>query len=336
MRPVCEVLINGRAASGTLMQRLSSCTVTDEEGIASDRVDIDLADFPPAEIPKPGATIAIRMGYGTALSDMGEFIAEEVEVSVKPGTMRITGKSADLGGDVKDQKERHWDDVTLGKLVRQIAGEHGLRASVDPALASFHYSWIGQVQESDLAFLERLAHRHAALFAIKRGTLIFAIRGSGKSPTGKDLSTLKITTDILVEGSAKVTWSSRPKYGEVIAHYMDRATGKREEVSIVLQPDGPDEDDEPDGEGAFTLDQPFASKAEAEAAAKAKVAELKRASVTFEAAVVGNPIARGGAPVTFKGVRPGLDGLIFIVETAVHRFTAANGYTTQLTGALKA
>src|SRR5687768_9628630 len=105
MRPICEVLIDGKAASGVLMGRLSSCTVTDEEGISADRVDIDLADDPPAEVPQPGAIITVRMGYGAALSDLGEFIAEEVEVSVKPGTMRITGKSADLGGDAKDQKE---------------------------------------------------------------------------------------------------------------------------------------------------------------------------------------------------------------------------------------
>lgn len=308
------------------MERLASVSVSDEEGVTSDRLELELNDSPPAAIPRQGAVIGVRLGYGDALSDMGEFIAEEVELRCFPFTMRISGKSADLGGSAKDQKERHWDNITLGALVTQIASEHGFAASVDPSLSSFTYPYLAQVGEGDLAFLERLAQRHNALFAIKARTVVFAVRGSGLSPLGSVLTGITITPQNLGPGSATVTFSERTKYKEVVAVYMDRATGKRVEVTAP---------GDPAGEGDFTMDQPFGTEAEARAAAASKAAELKRRAATFTATIIGEPAARAGAEVRFSGVRPGIDGLAFVTETARHDFSKS-GYMTTLSGSIKA
>jgi phage protein D len=326
MRPVCQILIDGAPASGLFMDRMISCTVTDNEGVSADMVEIELDDNPPAALPRRGAVLSISMGYATGVAFMGEFLAEEIEARALPYSLRITGKSADMGGKEKGQKERHWDDVTLGELIKEIAADHDLASSVDPALASFVYPWIGQIGESDIAFLERLADRHGAIFAIKKRTVIFAQRGAAVSPTGAALTASILTPSVIAPGSCSFTLSERSKYAEVISVYMDRASGERREVTVEA---------DPEGEGAFTIDQPYASQAEARSAATARARELQRRALNFGTQIIGDPTIRGGAPVVFAGVRPGLDGTEFIVETATHAFSKAGGYTTTLTGKLK-
>ncbi|SHE79641.1 hypothetical protein SAMN05444339_10288 [Loktanella atrilutea] len=326
-RPQIIITVDGKPVSGVFTERLMSVTVMDEEGLSADRVELELADDPPAELPKPGAIISVQMGYaGSGAAFMGEFIAEEIEIRVLPYALRITGKSADLGGDTKDQKERHFDDITLGDLVKKIASEGGLKSSVAPEIASFRYEWIGQIGESNVAFLERIAKRHNALFSIKNQTVIFAVRGSGLTPTGLPLTPYVITRATLAPGSASFVRSERTRYEDVIACYMDRATGKRVEVKVPA---------EKSGTGSFTMDQPFASKGEAEAAAKSKAKQLLRQGFQFSATVVGDPTIRGGSVVTFANVRSGIDGVAFTVRSAVHRFDKRSGYTTQISGELQ-
>ena len=43
----------------------------------------------------------------------------------------------------------------------------------------------------------------------------------------------------------------------------------------------------------------------------------------------GDPSIRAGAPLIYVGVRPELDGISFIIETATHTLNKS-GYTTQV------
>jgi hypothetical protein len=43
----------------------------------------------------------------------------------------------------------------------------------------------------------------------------------------------------------------------------------------------------------------------------------------------GDPAIRAGAPFRYEGVRPELDGIEFIIETATHTLSKS-GYTTQV------
>ncbi len=325
MQPRCEITIDGSPATSTLTSRLISCSVTDEEGISSDQVEIELNDDTPAQIPRIGAVIGVKMGYEGALSDMGEFIAQDIEVLIRPFQMRIIGKSADLGGKSKTQRERHWDNITIGKLVAQIASENGLASAVAPELASFTYPWIGQNGESDVAFLERLSRNHGAIFSIKARTIIFAVRGSGVSPLGSLLTSLVLDPLTVAPGSCRVSFSQRARFLEVVAVWQDRAGGKRREVTVPC---------DPQGEGTHTMDQPFGSEATAREGAKAKALELRRKAITFTAEIIGNPAARGGAPVIFQGMRPEIDGRKFIINSANHRFSK-DGYKTAVAGSIQ-
>lgn len=326
MYPVCEIRINGQPVGGIFLARLISCEVSDKEGLASDTMRVELHDDPPATIPEPGDTISARMGYGSALADMGEFIIDKVEVRALPGRLSISAKAVDVAGEAKAMTERHWDDATVAEIVGEIASELGLTAAVDPAIGERVIDWIAQVGESPIAFLERLAGRQGALFSIKGGTVIFASRGAGQTPDGRALTAARITPSIVIPDSLIFSLTSRSKYGKVVASYMDRGTARRVEVEV--------ESDE-EGDATYRIEAPLATEDEARRAAEAKADDLKRGQLTFRCEVIGDPTARAGAPVVFSGCRVGMDGREWIASEATHRWSKSGGYRTRLAGSIK-
>jgi len=110
-KPIVEVTIDGVAVAGLFYERLVSLTVTDKEGIGADTFDMDLNDGPPQflAIPRKGAVVEIKLGYGAARS-LGKFTVDKVACKVFPFSMSISGKSADFrAGKLKEKQERHWD-----------------------------------------------------------------------------------------------------------------------------------------------------------------------------------------------------------------------------------
>lgn len=326
MKPQCVVTVNGKPVTGDFLRRLSECEIVDRDGVASDSVRLRLDDNPPAEIPQPGARIDVSMGYDGALVPMGSFIADEVEVECLPYAITITGRAAEMGGAAKEMRRRHWDDATLSDIIGTVASDLGVQPVVDAALGGFRYEWLGQIAESNAAFLERLAERHGALFSIKAGRLVFARRGAGLSASGKPLTGMVIAPARLVTGSCRVTFSTRSAYRTVKASWMDRTSGRKRTVEI---------EGDPEGASDFEIGQPFASEDEARQAARAKAASLGRGKLAFTASLLGDPSIRAGAPCQFAGVRPGVDGIPLLIEEAIHRFSKTGGYTTDIIGSIK-
>lgn len=323
MTPVCLISVDGKPVSGLFMSRLVSCTVTDNEGVSSDSVAIVLNDSPPATIPRKGASISVRMGHReTGVADMGAFVAEEIEVSMLPYTMSITGKAAEMRGKAKEHREKHWDNKTIKDIVSELAGELGLSPVVGQTVGAFKYAWQAMQSESPIHFLERLAERHDAVFTVKNGRLVFTERGTGTSASGAALTPILVTPLIVSPGSARVMITDRTSYSAVKASYVDRKKARKVDVEELC---------DPAGQAIYRCPEQCADEAEARAVAKAKGKALKRAQMAFSCVIRGDPAARAGAPLTFALNRPGVDGLPFIIGCAAHTFTK-EGYTTQLSG----
>ena len=326
MHPRIEVTIDGKAVAGAFYERLVSITVTDKEGITSDTVDIELNDGPPSflSIPRKGAIIDVKLGYG-ALRSLGQFTADKVTCKCLPYSMSISGKAADLrSGKLKEPQERHWDKKKLKDIIGEIASESGLSASVDSEIGNFEYEWLAQQDESNTQFLRRLEKRHNGLFAIKNKKLIFAKRGSGLSAGGLFGGSVVVTPAIIINGSCSFEANDRTKYSKVVAYHQDKDKAERVEIEA---------DADADGDSVYRIPEPFANVAEADKAAQAKAKDLKRGEGAVSVTVVGDTGISAGSPLLFSGVRPGLDGAPYIIDTATHTFSKA-GYTTQISGKL--
>lgn len=329
MHPVVDITVGGKPVAGAFYERLISVSVTDKEGVSSDTLQTELNDGPPAflALPRTGAIVDIRMGYReTGIRSLGLFTVDKVSANCLPYSLSVSGKSADLArGKLKENQERHWDKTTLGAIVSEIAGESGLAAAIDTTIGAHPYKWLAQQDESNIHFLERLARRHNALFSIKGGRLIFAARGSGLSASGAFVGSVVVTPAMVIQGTCSFEANDRTKYKSVVAYYQDKDKAKRVEVEAQASAEG---------DSVFRLSEPFADVAEADTAAQSKARQLKRGEGTASVTVPGDTGIAAGAPLLFQGVRPGLDGVPYIIDTATHSYSKGEGYRTQISGKL--
>lgn len=326
-RPIVEITVDGKAVAGTFYERLISFSVSDKEGIESDTFDMELNDGPPSflGIPRTGAIVDIRIGYGTA-SSLGTYVVDKVTCKCLPYGMSISGKALDMSGSKsKERKDRHWDNKKVKDIVNDVASDMGLSASVDSEIGEHEYEWFGQQDESPIHVLRRLERRHNGLFKVKAGHLVFSKRGSGNSAGGSFMGTVVVTPGIMIQGTCSFEANDRTKYSKVVAYYQDK--GKAERVAIEAEGNS-------DGQSEYRIPEPFSSVEEADKAAQSKARDLKRNEGATQVTVVGNAGIVSGAALLYSGVRPGLDGVPYIIDTATHTYSKTDGYKTQISGKL--
>lgn len=328
MKPLVEITVDGKPVANGFYERLISLTVTDKEGVSSDSFQIELNDGPPSflAIPRTGAKVDIKIDDGSGMRSLGVFTVDKVSVKCLPYSMSISGKSADLrSGKLKENRERHWDKAKLKDIVKQLAGESGLGAAIDDEIGAFEYSWIGQQDESNIHFLERLAARHNALFAIKGGNVIFTSKGSGQTASGKHAGTIIITPAMIIQGSCSFEANDRTKYKKVVAYYQDRNKAERVEIEA---------DAEAEGDSVLRLPEPYSSPDEADKAAKSKAKALKRGEGAVSVTIVGTTTVCAGLALLFHGVHPGFDGVPYVIDTVTYTYSKSAGFLVKVSGKL--
>lgn len=325
--PQIIVTVDGAPVSGGFFSALVSLTVTDREGIRTDRLDLTFSDPPPHfQSPRRGAAVDVTLFGGVGGGFVGSYIIDRVEYACLPYTITVSGHSADLTSALKEEKTRHWDDKSVRQIVEQIAGDHGLQTRISDAVSGHVYEWIGQQDESDLNFLERLAQRHSALFTIKNGTLLWLERGTGRTADGTAIPPSVVFRPSVIVGSLRMQEQDTDQFKTVKAYWQDRRGAERQEVVV---------DANPEASGEHVLRDPYSSREEAEAAARAAVREMLRGAVTTSCAIVGRPSLMAGQPVIYAGIRPGVDGQEFIADMVQHSFSKSAGLRTQFNGKLK-
>ncbi|MBY3434811.1 phage late control D family protein [Rhizobium laguerreae] len=326
-KPQIEITIDGNAVAGGFYERLVSVTVTDNDGTTADTFDMELNDGPPQmlAIPRKGAIVDIRLGYGSMRS-LGKFTVDKVSCKCLPYSMSVSGKSADLrSGKLKERQERSWEGKKVKDIVGEIAGESGLDASIDQTIGDHTYAWFAQQDESNIHFLRRLAERHNALFAIKQGRLVFSAKGSGNSSSGAFVGSVVVSPANLIQGTCSFEANDRTKYSKVVAYYQDKDKAQRVEIEA---------DSDAEGDSVYRIPEPFSSVEEADKAAQSKAKGLKRGEGSASVTVVGDTAIVAGAPLLFHSVRPGLDGVPYVIDTAKHSYSKGAGYRTEISAKL--
>jgi phage protein D len=154
--------------------------------------------------------------------------------------------------------------------------------------------------------------------------LVFARRGSARSASGTFVGTVIIRPEMIVQSSCSFEANDRTKYSKVVAYYQDRDKAQRVEIEA---------DGDADGDSVYRIPEPYGSLEEADKAAQAKAKALKRGEGSSSVTVIGDPTIIAGAPLLFEDVRPGLDGVPYIIDTATHTFSKSS-YTTALSNTL--
>jgi len=310
MTPDFRILADGADATATIRDRLISLEATDEDGLQSDRLELELDDRDGRiEWPEIEAELELSLGYReTGLATIGRYAVDGVSGAGPAQTMTITAKAVDMKASARAPRTRAWEDVSLGDIVRSIAAEAGLEAVVGESVADLRWGYLAQTAESNLHFLTRLAAPLDITAKPAGGALVVQRRGEGRTAAGDRIEPVAIARERL----ARWRWSlgTREKYACVEAEWGDIGAGATRKVVLG------------EGEPKRRLRHVYPTEAEARRAARGELDLAGRSALELSGDVAGfEPGLFAGGTVRVSGLRPEPDG-DWQVAAVAHRLGA--------------
>lgn len=228
----------------------------------------------------------------------------------------------------RGRKTRTFEEETDSGVVNTVGDELGL--SLDVEATEDTHAYIIQRNESDLAFLKRLAARNNRLLRIEDGNLSFKqpqFEGPGyELKVGENLHSFQVQYNSMDQVQQVVVrgWSPADK-AEVVG---TATSGDVEQIG-----DGQLGLDLAAGFGestAYITDVPVSSQSAATTIAKAELNRISRQYARGTGKAKGDPTIRAGTMVTTSGLPTGSNGSFFVLSTK-HVISPKSGYTTEFT-----
>lgn len=358
LTPVAKLSINGKPFNTDALSRIISISLTDKSGFEADELTVSLSDHDgKLAMPPKSAEITIALGYiETGIVDKGSYKITEVSWSGAPDTLHITAQSADTSDRFSEAKEKSWHKTSLKEIIESIAAANGYTPIIGEAYQEEKIDHIDQSNESDAAFLSRLAERYDAIATVKHGRLLFVSSGEATTASGQPLPTIRITRNSGDQYTFR--YSNTESYNAVRAYYIDKQTGKKHEVVITednydpvkktvtttkkyktKRKDGKThktttkevteiKQADTTGKKIKTLRHTYQSPKTAATGARAAYKKLKRGAMEFDISLaVGRPDVAPESPVTLQGFKPEIDAEKWVGKETVHTLDS-NGLTT--------
>ena len=358
LTPVAKLSINGKPFNTAALSRIISISLTDKSGFEADELTVSLSDHDgKLALPPKSAEITISLGYiETGIVDKGSYKITEVSWSGAPDTLHITAQSADTSDRFSEAKEKSWHKTSLKEIIESIAAANGYTPIIGKAYQDEKIDHIDQSNESDAAFLSRLAERYDAIATVKHGRLLFVSSGEATTAGGQPLPTIRITRNSGDQYAFR--YSNTESYNAVRAYYIDKQTGKKHEVVITednydpvkktvtttkkyktKRKDGKTHKTttkevteikqvDTAGKKIKTLRHTYQSPKTAATGARAAYKKLKRGAMEFDISLaIGRPDVAPESPVTLQGFKPEIDAEKWVGKETVHTLDG-NGLTT--------
>ncbi|MGN6865573.1 contractile injection system protein, VgrG/Pvc8 family [Neisseria sp. P0020.S003] len=358
LTPVAKLSINGKPFNTDALSRIISISLTDKSGFEADELTVSLSDHDgKLALPPKSAEITIALGYiETGIVDKGSYKITEVSWSGAPDTLHITAQSADTSDRFSEAKEKSWHKTSLKEIIESIAAANGYTPIIGKAYQDEKIDHIDQSNESDAAFLSRLAERYDAIATVKHGRLLFVSSGEATTAGGQPLPTIRITRNSGDQYAFR--YSNTESYNAVRAYYIDKQTGKKHEVVITednydpvkktvtttkkyktKRKDGKTHKTttkevteikqvDTAGKKIKTLRHTYQSPKTAATGARSAYKKLKRGTMEFDISLaIGRPDVAPESPVTLQGFKPEIDAEKWVGKETVHTLDS-NGLTT--------
>lgn len=288
---------NDKNIDKDIVKFFESATITDEIKNGADVLDLRISHL--SSLPKVGTVIAFSAGYDNTLNLLGRFTTNEISCNLFTGAAAIKAKAVAAYSNLKMQRKiKTWQQSKLSAIVKQVAADHNLQTKFKIAEDPF-FEVYNQNNETDLAFLRRIANDNGADIAIKNGCIIFF----DESP-----DTFKVDLTELSSGSLKTAGTT---FGSVEAFYFDREDGDKIKKIVVGS-----------GSPRYQGQGGFHSANEAAGYAKRKLESLQKSAFTGSIQFAkGRPDIYAGAKIKLTGVRPEFAGE-YRISKITHNITA--------------
>ncbi|MCF6766799.1 hypothetical protein L3V86_00255 [Thiotrichales bacterium 19S11-10] len=155
-----QILVNNNPLSNT---RLNSILVIDKIGDQADHLELTYTNASDqVNLSKPSSIIDVSMGSNNKLYNFGKFSLSEMSISQPSNLLKLKGSSVPFfqvnHQSLQSQYERSFKMIAINDLVSLIAKESGLAYSVSKSIGQIIFEQIDQNNESNIAFLKRLAN----------------------------------------------------------------------------------------------------------------------------------------------------------------------------------
>ncbi|WP_334597286.1 phage late control D family protein [Pseudomonas alvandae] len=317
MKPTFRIVADGKDITALINDRLLELRTSDKPGMESDDFELRIDDRDQAvTLPTRGARIEVYLGYaGKALTRLGQYTVDEVEVSGPPDTLRIRGKASDMRGSGKTVRSGSWENVPLQQIVRDVAARNGWQP-VCPVQTKVPR--VDQLNESDFNFITRLAKQYDCTAKLADGKLLVMPRQGNQTASGKNLSPVVLRRADL--SRYQFRFGDRNTQKAVRTKHQDKKTGALQVVEL-------ENDELPDGLPAVHTDRHiYPNKSAAEQAAKARLAAFNRSTAGVRLEMAGRTDVFAERMIVVQGIKLGLDGE-YLAEAVEQLFTPA-GWTT--------
>jgi phage protein D len=276
---------------------------------------------------KIGDEVEAKLGAGDQPVFKGEVTAIEPGFQVG-GISTITIRALDhvhrLG---RGRKTRFWENRKDSDVVKEVGAECQLGVEADETNNTIPY--ILQRNESNVAFLKRLAARNNFLLVVDNNALHFkraSFQGSTKAITmGDNLRDMRMSFNSIDQVQQVVVrgWDIKKKQ-EIVG---TASTGDIEKIGGGAL--GADQAACFGESVAYITDIPVSSQQVANAIAKSELERLARQFCRGSATIQGDDSLRAGTMVEFAGLSKGFNGKFYVVSSR-HVVSNRAGYSTEI------
>lgn len=325
--PIYRVYKDGNDVTGRFNDRSISIEVElFSGGGEGDRcqISVDDRDWRVAH-PYVGDKLEIYLGYQeVGLAFMGQFEIDEVVFLGPPKTIAIRGFSTGLKGQIKAPVIQHFENKNLGEILEKLARDAGLDSEIHEQFKHIKIPFKNQAV-SAMHLIHEFERQFGAVAKVANGRLIFAPRDAGVTTSGVEIPILTLLPEHF--GTWRVRHGIRAEYGSIVTSYFDKDTWERKTVTEKPGSDiGGSLHDAPD----FIDKRVFNSKAEAEAAAKARMQTFRRSMGDFYGTLAkGDPWIRDQQRLQVTGMRDGIDGS-YVIQSVKHTYVKESGILSEI------
>lgn len=319
--PKVVVRYERRDISANISPSLLEISYTDFLEGQSDTIELVLEDadrrWQRAWYPQHGDLLEVQLGYEAgALLPCGQFEIDEVELDGPPDVVRIKALAAGVTRALRTRNDRAYENITLAELANTVARRNGMQVSGQ--IAPVRLERVTQVNETDLAFLKRVAAEYGYSFSVRHGKICLFARAELRQSK----------PELVIERGDVSSYRFRDKIqGVVKAATVSYHDGRQQQVRrqrVEASADSGARQSADELKLNLRAENAQQAKLKADAALAHSQDDQTSASLTL----FGNVRLMAGVNVQLRGFGR-MDGKYGIAQS-LHRITRSDGYSSQI------
>lgn len=245
-KPIVQVTSESKQLANIINQRLISWKRTDAPGIQTDQITLVIDTQNQDGLPKEGAILNWHEGVDDTLIDRGVFKITRITPVLFPPTMTIVATAAPFQVEdntrFKERQTKTFENITLADLFRQVVTAHGFSPRVATEYEDELIEHLDQTDETDVAFLTRLARERDAIAKPVNDLYVLSPKGREKTLSGQRLPTVTLSMPSKNTPSdsgfinCQLEQSSRSSVNGIKANWTDSETGEEHTISTGSAP----------------------------------------------------------------------------------------------------